>query len=296
MSIEAVKIGNPYEVVVGGGNPYVLIAGPCVIEGEDHALMVAESIKEIANKHGVPYIFKSSFDKANRSRHDSYRGIGIGQGLEVLHEVKFRLEIPVTTDVHDSMQVIRAIGIDLIQIPAFLCRQTDLLKAAAETGRPVNVKKGQFMSPWDMFAVFEKLEGFGCGQILLTERGSSFGYNDLVVDFRTLRYMRGFAPIVFDATHSVSVREMTRGRYGDHRYQDDVMDLAKAAMAVGVDAIFVEVHNDPGKAKCDGARSLTFDQLDMLLGDLNRIHLATNPIPIDEEDRGVVAYGCTPDG
>ena len=259
------------EIWVGEGQPLLLIAGPCVIEGRDFMLRIAETIKGICDRHGVNLLFKSSFDKANRTSGASMRGPGLEGGLTILAAVKNRVGLPVITDIHEGWQAEPTAEVaDVLQIPAFLCRQTDLLRAAAATGLAVNVKKGQFLSPSEMGNVVAKLEAAGCDRILLTERGTTFGFNDLVVDFRGLPQLRALGcPVVFDATHSVQqpggLGDATGGR------REFVPHLARAAVAVGVDALFVEVHDDPDAAPSDGPNMITTDMFDRLLTEVVRI-------------------------
>ena len=240
------------DIKLGGNNPLVLIAGPCVIESEAKLMDAAEQIVRAAKDLRIPLVFKSSFDKANRSSSSSYRGPGMADGLKLLAKVKETFRVPVISDIHLPEQAAPASEVlDALQIPAFLCRQTDILQAAARTGRPVNVKKGQFMSPWEMKNVINKIKDAGSDDIILTERGSSFGYNNLVVDFRSLVVMREMGyPVIFDATHSVQLP----GGGGDKSAGDRqfVAPLARAAAAVGVDGIFMEVHPCPDEALCDG--------------------------------------------
>ncbi len=256
-----------------GGGELVLIAGPCVIEGEDFTLRHARRVAEIAARHGVPVVFKCSFDKANRTSGKSFRGPGLREGLRVLARVKAETGLSVLTDVHSEDQCAPAAEVvDVLQIPAFLCRQTDLLLAAGRTGRPVNVKKGQFLAPEDMKNAVEKLREVGCAQVLLTERGASFGYHNLVVDMRGLLTMRQFAPVCFDATHSVQRPGSQGNATGGDRTQ--ALPLARAAAAVGIDALFCEVHEDPDRALSDGPNSLTFAMWDALVGDVLKIRRA----------------------
>lgn len=260
-----VKAG-PYQV--GAGQPLLLLAGPCVLEGYKHSLAIGKEVKRICEKLGMPYIFKASYDKANRSSYDSFRGPGLEEGLKQLAAIKKELGVPVVSDVHETGQVEKAAEVlDVIQIPAFLCRQTDLVYAAGKTGRCVNVKKGQFLAPWDMKNVISKLESAGNHNILLTERGSSFGYNTLVTDMRGLAIMRELGyPVVMDATHSVQIpggKGTSSG--GQSQY---VPHMARAAAAVGVDALFLEVHDDPSKALSDGPNMVRLDQLEKLLSDV----------------------------
>jgi 2-dehydro-3-deoxyphosphooctonate aldolase (KDO 8-P synthase) len=258
-------------VRVGGGHPLALLAGPCAIESEAHALRTAEALARIAGDAGVPLVYKSSYDKANRSSARSYRGPGLPEGLRILRRVREAFGCPVLSDVHETAEVAPAAEVlDLVQIPAFLCRQTDLVQACARSGRPVNVKKGQFMAPWDMRNVVDKLRAEGCEDVLLTERGATFGYNNLVVDFRALRVMRGLGvPVVFDATHSVQLPGGEGTRSGGERQY--VEPLARAAVAFGVDAVFMEVHEDPDRAPSDGPTMLPLDRLPGLLRELRAI-------------------------
>jgi 2-dehydro-3-deoxyphosphooctonate aldolase (KDO 8-P synthase) len=249
---------------------FTLIAGPCVIEGEEFTLRHARRVAEIARKHGVAAIFKCSFDKANRTSGKSFRGPGVDEGLRILARVKKETGLRVLTDVHSEDQCAPvAEVVDVLQIPAFLCRQTDLLLAAAATGRAVNVKKGQFLAPEDMKNVVAKLREAGCKDVLVTERGASFGYHNLVVDMRGLVAMRKFAPVCFDATHSVQ----QPGSQGNATGGDRTLapPLARAAAAVGIDALFCEVHENPDQALSDGPNSLTFAMWDELIGDVLKI-------------------------
>jgi len=255
--------------------PFLLIAGPCVLEGPDFAIDVARELRDLTASLGVPFVFKSSYDKANRTSADSFRGPGVERGLEWLASVRGEISIPVTTDVHTAAEA-RAAGavVDLVQVPAFLCRQTDLLLEAARSGKPVNVKKGQFLAPWDMARVVEKLRSSGCEHVLVTERGSTFGYNRLVVDFPSLAILRETgARVVFDATHAVQQPGALGGSSGGERRH--VALLARAAVAVGVDALFLEVHPDPDRAPCDGPNMLALSELRPLLEQLVRIHETT---------------------
>ncbi|MCY9023228.1 3-deoxy-8-phosphooctulonate synthase [Priestia megaterium] len=259
------------EIKFGGNNPFVLIAGPCMIESEELVFQTASAIQEITSKLNIPFVFKASFDKANRSSIYSDRGPGIEKGLEILAKVKETFGVPVTSDIHDASQAEFAGEVlDIIQIPAFLCRQTDLLVAAAKTGKIINVKKGQFLAPWDMKNVVVKLKESGCEQILLTERGSTFGYNNLVVDMRSLPTMRELgAPVVFDATHSVQIPGGNGTSTGGKR--EFVPYLSRAAMAVGVDALFAEVHPDPDNALSDGPNMIKLHELEEVLKPIKAI-------------------------
>ncbi len=254
------------DVTIGGGQLF-LIAGPCVIESDSHALKMAEAIASIARAKKLPYIFKASYDKANRTSIRSFRGPGLEEGLRILRKVGETVKVPVLTDVHQAADVPRvAEAVDVLQIPAFLCRQTDLLVAAGKSGRAVNIKKGQFVSPWDMRHAVEKVREAGGERIFLTERGASFGYNNLVVDMRSLAIMRKFAPVVFDATHSVQLPSAA-ATSGDEPVAvsggqpEFIPLLARAAVAAGVDGIFVEVHDNPAQAKSDGANALNLKLL-----------------------------------
>jgi 2-dehydro-3-deoxyphosphooctonate aldolase (KDO 8-P synthase) len=266
-------------VRIGGGLPLALLAGPCAIEGETHALRTAETLVAVAAEVGVPFVYKSSYDKANRSSAQSYRGPGLREGLRILRRVRETFGCPVLSDVHAPEEVPMAAEVlDLVQIPAFLCRQTDLVVACARSGRPVNVKKGQFLAPWDMRNVVEKLRAEGCEDVLLTERGATFGYNNLVVDFRSLGVMRGLGvPVVFDATHSVQLPGGEGNRSGGERQY--VEPLARAAVAFGVDAVFMEVHEDPDRAPSDGPTMLSLARLPRLLRELRAIDGALAATP-----------------
>ena len=264
-----VKIGK-YEV--GAGKPLLLIGGPCVAEGEAVCLEIAAFLKEVCAKRGIQYVFKASFDKANRSSGRSFRGNGMAKGLEILRTVREKMQVPVLTDIHESEQVPEvAKSVDVLQIPAFLSRQTDLLVAAAKSGLPVNVKKGQFMAPEDMKGVVGKLEDAGCRNIMLTERGASFGYHNLVVDMRGLQTMRSFGyPVVYDATHSVQLPGGLGNASGGQR--EFIPVLSRAAAAAGIDAIFMEVHPNPAKALSDGPNSLDFSGAEKVLDEVEAIH------------------------
>lgn len=255
----------------GGNNPFVLIAGPCMIESEDLVMKTAEAIKEITTKLNIPYVFKASFDKANRSSIHSERGPGIEKGLEILAKVKKEFDLPVTSDIHEASQAEQAGEVlDIIQIPAFLCRQTDLLVAAANTNKIVNVKKGQFLAPWDMKNVVTKLQETGNEQILLTERGSTFGYNNLVVDMRSLITMNELgAPVVFDATHSVQIPGGNGTTTGGKR--EFVPHLSRAAASIGVSSIFMEVHPNPDEAMSDGPNMVKLHELEEVLKPIKQI-------------------------
>ena len=270
----AVSVGA---VTVGGGAPLALNGGPCAIENEKHALMMAERLQRVTAAAGVPFIYKSSYDKANRSSVHGYRGPGLVEGLRILKKVKDETGLAVLSDVHDVSEVAPAAAVlDVLQVPAFLCRQTDLIVACARSGRPVNVKKGQFLAPRDMANVVEKVRASGSEDLLLTERGTSFGYNNLVVDFRGLPIMRSFGyPVIFDATHSVQLPGGQGDRSGGERQY--VQALARAAVAVGVDGLFMEIHEDPdrtlddGRPLSDGPNMLRLDDLPRLLDEIRAI-------------------------
>ncbi len=263
-----ISVGN-FEI--GNDLPFVLFAGPCVIEGESFTLEVAEALRDIAGRCGVPFVFKSSFDKANRTSVDGFRGLGMEEGLRILKRVKDELGLPVITDVHTPEQVKAVAAVaDILQTPAFLCRQTDFIQAVAKAGRPVNIKKGQFLAPWDMPHVLEKARATGNDDIMLCDRGTSFGYNSLVSDFRSLMVMAETgAPVVFDATHSVQQPGGLGGTTGGNR--EFVPGLSRAAVAIGVAALFMEVHPDPDSALSDGPNSLRLDELEELLVKLKRL-------------------------
>lgn len=250
---------------IGGDNPLVLIAGPCVLENQEHALSLAKSLQDIALRVGVGLVFKASYDKANRTSVTSYRGPGLDKGLQILQTVKEKTGLPILSDIHDVSQVKPAAAVlDILQVPAFLSRQTDLLVAAGESGKVVNIKKGQFQAPWDIENAIGKVLSTGNDQILLTERGSSFGYNNLVSDMRSLVIMRqtGY-PVVFDATHSVQLPGGAGSASSGQR--EFIAPLSRAAVATGVDALFWEVHENPAKALCDGPNSLQLDSVEGLL-------------------------------
>jgi 2-dehydro-3-deoxyphosphooctonate aldolase (KDO 8-P synthase) len=259
-----------HDITIGSG--LVLIAGPCVIESEDHALFMARNIRDITSRIGIPYIFKASFDKANRTSIDSYRGPGLIKGLKILEKIRKEVSIPVLSDIHDPSQAGPAAKVlDMLQIPAFLCRQTDLLVAAGTTGLPINIKKGQFMAPWDMANAASKVQSTGNNAIVLTERGVSLGYNNLVCDLRSLAIMRSLGfPVILDVTHSLQIpggQGTSSG--GEAEY---IPKLARAGVAFGLDGIFLEVHDNPDKALSDGPNSLRLDMLEPLLVQLKKIH------------------------
>jgi 2-dehydro-3-deoxyphosphooctonate aldolase (KDO 8-P synthase) len=273
VSVAQVKAGD----AVFGGPELVLIAGPCVIESYDSCVRHATKLADIARCAKLPFVFKSSFDKANRTSHTSFRGPGMIDGLEILARVKREAGVAVLTDIHEPSQAVPTAQVDVIQIPALLSRQTDLIDAAAKTGCAVNIKKGQFIAPWDMKAVVAKAENAGARGIILTERGFSFGYNNLVSDMRSLVIMRTFGyPVVFDATHSAQLPGA--GEVGERSggQREFVAPLARAAVAAGIDGIFMEVHEDPDRALSDGPNSYRLDDLAALLETLKRIHHATH--------------------
>lgn len=259
------------DIHIGSGDLF-LIAGPCVIESEEHAIRMAEIIKGVARSLGFPFIFKASYDKANRTSIRSFRGPGMKEGLRILKKIKDELNLPVLTDVHETADVSKvAEAVDILQIPAFLSRQTDLVVAAALSGRVVNIKKGQFVAPWDMRHAVEKCRQAGNAQVFLTERGSSFGYNNLVVDMRSLAIMRKFAPVVFDATHSVQLPSSEADEHGpavSGGQPEFIPLLARAAAAAGIDGVFIEVHDNPKEAKSDGANALESTKLRGVLKEL----------------------------
>jgi 2-dehydro-3-deoxyphosphooctonate aldolase (KDO 8-P synthase) len=270
--ISAFDVGG----VTFGDGRLSFILGPCVVESAQHAMFMAQEINDICKHVGVGFVYKSSFDKANRSSIDSFRGRGMEFGLEVLAQVKAEIGVPVITDIHETSQVERVAEIaDVLQIPAFLCRQTDLLVAAAKSGRVVNVKKGQFLAPWDAKNIVDKLRESDCQKILLTERGASFGYNNLVVDLRSFPIMRGFGvPVVFDVTHSLQLPGgLGKATGGQSQY---IEDFARAGVACGVDAVFMEVHDDPATAPSDGPNQLPLGRLEKLLRKLKDIHELVN--------------------
>lgn len=258
-------------IKIGAKNPLVLIAGPCVIESETKSLDIARRIQDITGRLKIPFIFKSSFDKANRLSLDSYRGPGVREGLEILYRIKQRLKIPLLSDVHCRRDIIEAsLVLDIIQIPAFLCRQTDIVVAAARTGKVINIKKGQFLAPWDIVPIAKKVESTGNKALLITERGVSFGYNNLVTDFRALKIVRDFGyPVIYDATHSVQLPGGKGGCSGGQR--EFVAGLCRAAVAFGCDGLFLEVHPHPDKAPCDGPNMVNLKELEKLLREAKKI-------------------------
>jgi len=268
-------MGNPVNIgtlKLGDGRSLFLIGGPCVIESEELVLRTAEALKKVTSELNMPFIFKSSYDKANRSSINSFRGPGVEKGLRILQKVKEKVEVPVLSDVHHPAEVNQAAQVlDILQIPAFLCRQTDLILAAARTGKPVNVKKGQFLAPWDMRNIVEKITSTGNHQVLLTERGTSFGYNNLVADMRSIPIMKQLGyPVIFDATHSVQLPGSKGDTSGGQR--EFVASLARAAVAAGCDGLFMEIHPDPDTALSDGPNMVPLDDVKKLLEQLKRIY------------------------
>ena len=264
--------GTDDPIRVGAGRPLLLIAGPCVIESESLARETAAALKDICSRLSIPLVFKSSFDKANRTSLGSFRGPGLTEGLKILGAIRADYRLPVISDVHESGQI-EAAGevLDVLQIPAFLCRQTDLLVAAAKSGKAINLKKGQFVSPWDMENAVRKIRESGNSNLMLCERGFALGYNNLVVDMRSLPVMRGMGcPVIFDATHSVQLPGGAGGSSGGQR--EFIPPLARAAVAAGIDGIFMEVHPRPDRALCDGPNSMPLDRLEALLKKLLEIH------------------------
>jgi 2-dehydro-3-deoxyphosphooctonate aldolase (KDO 8-P synthase) len=264
-----VRVGD---FLIGKGRPFVLIAGPCVIEDEDVAFATAGRLKEICDTLSIPFIFKSSYDKANRTSFSSYRGPGIDKGLRILSEIKSKFLVPVLSDVHAVDEVKPAAGVlDILQIPAFLCRQTDLILASSRTGKPVNIKKGQFLSPWEVKNIVEKFVSTGNQNLLITERGTSFGYNNLVVDFRGFSLIRSFGyPVIFDVTHSLQLPGGEGNRSGGQR--EFAAPLARAAVAAGVDGLFMEVHPNPGQALSDASTMIPLHETEKLLRQVQAIH------------------------
>ena len=280
ITIESVRPSFEIGPVHVGGGQLFLIAGPCVIESEAHARRMAETIQRITADLGIPYIFKASYDKANRTSVKSFRGPGLVEGTRILARLAKDTGLPVLTDVHEPAHcAVAAEAVDVLQIPAFLCRQTDLLVAAGKTGRAINIKKGQFVAPWDMTHPVEKVRSTGNERVFLTERGASFGYNTLVVDYRSLPVMRKLAPVVFDATHSVQQPSAANGVSGGQ--PEFIPLLARAAVAAGIDGLFLEVHDDPANAKSDGANALDLKLLKPLLERLLAIHKAAGECAAD---------------
>ena len=271
-SVSISRPGNEGPIQVGPGHPFLLIAGPCVLESEELAREVAAALKEIAERLAISLVFKSSFDKANRTSLDSYRGPGMSAGLKILADIRQDYNIPVISDIHETQQVEAASAVlDVLQIPAFLCRQTDLLVAAAGSGKAINLKKGQFVAPWDMANAVNKIRASGNKNLMLCERGFALGYNNLVVDMRALPVMRSLGcPVIFDATHSVQLPGGAGTSSGGQR--EFIPPLARAAVAAGLDGIFMEVHPRPGKALCDGPNTMPLDRVESLLKTLLKIH------------------------
>ncbi len=279
MRVTPVAIGGPAGAAfqVGSGQPLMPIAGPCVLESEELARRVAGTMQEICARRNLSYVFKASFDKANRTSLSSFRGPGIDKGLEILARIRQELGVPVVSDIHEPSQAgVAAEVLDIIQIPAFLCRQTDLLTAVSQTGTPINLKKGQFVSPWDMKNAVDKIRDGGSSQIMLVERGASFGYNNLVVDMRSFGVMRGFdCPVIYDATHSVQLPGGAGGSSGGQR--EFIAPLSRAAVAAGIDGLFMEVHPAPDQALCDGPNSVALAEIDTILAQLVSIRSSLEP-------------------
>ncbi len=284
-SVEINTLPDGNTIKVGSDRPLLLLAGPCVLESGEMGWEIAQEMKAITQRLGISYVFKASFDKANRTSLDSFRGPGLEKGLRQLGRIREEVGVAVVSDIHEVEQVKMAADyLDIVQIPAFLCRQTDLLVAAAKSGKTVNLKKGQFVSPWDMRHAVEKLRTAGCDRILLTERGASFGYNNLVVDMRSLPVMRSLGcPVIFDATHSIQLPGGMGGKSGGQR--EFVPTLSRAAMAAGIDGLFMEVHPDPDKAKCDGPNSWPLDQVETLLKQLLAVRDAVSGVVDGTENR-----------
>ncbi len=276
MNVTPVSVSCPdgSTIEVGSERPLLLIAGPCVLESEELGLQVASTMQKICRSLGISYVFKASFDKANRTSISSYRGPGLDRGLASLNRIKQELGVPVISDIHEPGQAGAAAEVlDIIQIPAFLCRQTDLLTAAAATGKPINLKKGQFVSPWEIKNGVNKIRSSGTSQVMLVERGASFGYNNLVVDMRAFPVMRGFdCPVIYDATHSVQLPGGAGTSSGGQR--EFIAPLSRAAVGAGIDGLFMEVHPDPDQALCDGPNSIALDDIEALLRQLVSIRTA----------------------
>ncbi len=276
MNVTPVSVSCPdgSTIEVGSERPLLLIAGPCVLESEELGLQVASTMQKICQSLGISYVFKASFDKANRTSISSYRGPGLDRGLASLKRIKQELGVPVISDIHEPGQAGAAAEVlDIIQIPAFLCRQTDLLTAAAATGKPINLKKGQFVSPWEIKNGVNKIRSSGTSQVMLVERGASFGYNNLVVDMRAFPVMRGFdCPVIYDATHSVQLPGGAGTSSGGQR--EFIAPLSRAAVGAGIDGLFMEVHPDPDQALCDGPNSIALDDIEALLRQLVSIRAA----------------------
>ncbi|MDH3347322.1 MAG: 3-deoxy-8-phosphooctulonate synthase [Desulfobulbaceae bacterium] len=276
ITMNSLPKGNTFDI--GPGKPLLLLAGPCVLESGELAWEIAREMKDICARLGINYVFKASFDKANRTSIGSFRGPGPEKGLRLLGRLREEIEVPIVSDVHEPSQMdLAGETLDIIQIPAFLCRQTDLLISAARTGKIVNIKKGQFVSPWDMINAVNKIRESGCEKIMLTERGASFGYNNLVVDMRSIPVMKSYnCPVIYDATHSVQLPGGSGGTSGGQR--EFIPSLSRAAMAVGIDGLFMEVHPNPDKALCDGPNSWALDKVEDLLKQLLIIRNAANEI------------------
>ncbi|MDQ3347767.1 MAG: 3-deoxy-8-phosphooctulonate synthase [Acidobacteriota bacterium] len=274
--MQPIRVGD---LTIGGGAPLLLIAGPCVIESESHALDTALALRDIAGRAGVPYVFKASYDKANRTSGRSFRGPGLAEGLRILARVRSSAGVPVLTDIHEPSQAPAVAEVaDVLQIPAFLSRQTDLLSAAAATGRVVNIKKGQFLSPSDMRHAIEKVVSAGNPNVIVTERGFSFGYNNLVVDMRAFPMLRGLGyPVVYDVTHSLQLPGAGDGVTAGQA--EFIAPMASAGVAAGIDGIFMEVHEEPARARSDAQNALRLDRLEALLGRLVRIHAVASELP-----------------
>lgn len=276
MADATVKIDQPGNMSfrVGDGQPLLFIGGPCALESEELALQIATTMKELCQKYGFNYVFKASFDKANRTSITSYRGPGMVSGLETLRKIRETVGVSVISDIHEPSQAEAAAEVlDIIQIPAFLCRQTDLLVSVSKTGKPINLKKGQFVSPWDMKNAVNKIREGGPSPVMLVERGASFGYNNLVVDMRGFPVMKSFGcPVIFDATHSVQLPGGAGGSSGGQR--EFVEPLTRAAVAAGVDGVFMEIHPNPDKAMCDGPNSMALDKIEPVLSAIARIRQA----------------------
>ena len=274
MNTETKEISVGEKIKIGGAHPLFLLGGPCVLESQEHAVSLAKEISGVCNSLGIPYVFKASFDKANRSSLDSYRGPGFSDGLQILDNIKNTLGIPVLSDVHETTQIEKAAQVlDIIQIPAFLCRQTDLLVEAARTGKPINIKKGPFLAPHDMKNIVEKVRRQGNDNIILTERGTTFGYNNLVFDVRSIPIMKGLGfPVVIDASHSVQKPGGQGVRSGGE--SEFIPQIAAAGIAAGSDGLFLEIHDDPPNALSDGPNSLNINKLHDVLRFLLRVHKA----------------------
>jgi len=278
LSLVSITSPSSSPILVGPKQPLLLIGGPCALESEDLARRVAGEMLEICSRLGLSYVFKASFDKANRTSLSAFRGPGIDEGLTILQKIRNDFEVPVVSDIHDPAQAAKAAEVlDILQIPAFLCRQTDLLAAASATGKVINLKKGQFVSPWDMENAVRKIRGSGKSSVMLVERGASFGYNNLVVDMRSFPVMQSFdCPVVYDATHSVQLPGGAGGSSGGQR--EFIAPLTRAAVAAGIDGLFMEIHPDPDKALCDGPNSMPLDEMETFLQHIIRIRQAVTPV------------------